>query len=102
MPAKREAPMSAASPIRALYASMPDSLARARRKFGRPLTLSEKILVAHCWDFDSQVWERGEGHSPSARRSRGDAGRDGADGAAAVHAAGRKPSRCRPRSTAIT
>jgi aconitate hydratase len=52
--------MSAASPIRALYASMPDSLARARRKFGRPLTLSEKILVAHCWDFDSQVWERGK------------------------------------------
>jgi aconitate hydratase len=39
---------------------MPDSLARARRKFGRPLTLSEKILVAHCWDFDSQVWERGK------------------------------------------
>ena len=52
--------MSAASPLRALYASMPDSLARARRKFGRPLTLSEKILVAHCWDFDSQVWERGK------------------------------------------
>jgi aconitate hydratase len=52
--------MSAASPIRALYASMPDSVARARRTFGRPLTLSEKILVAHCWDFDSQVWERGK------------------------------------------
>jgi aconitate hydratase len=52
--------MSAASPIRALYASMPDSLARARRSFGRPLTLSEKILVAHCWDFESQVWERGK------------------------------------------
>jgi len=39
---------------------MPDSLVRARRKFGRPLTLSEKILVAHCWDFDSQEWERGK------------------------------------------
>jgi len=52
--------MSAASPLRALYASMPDSLVRARRKFGRPLTLSEKILVAHCWDFDSQEWERGK------------------------------------------
>jgi aconitate hydratase A / 2-methylisocitrate dehydratase len=52
--------MSAASPLRALYASMPDSLARARRSFGRPLTLSEKILVSHCWDFDSQVWERGK------------------------------------------
>ena len=52
--------MSAASPIRALYASMPDSLARARRTFGRPLTLSEKILVAHASDFDSQTWERGK------------------------------------------
>src|SRR5262249_21715443 len=52
--------MSAASSIRALYASMPESLARARRKFGRPLTLSEKILASHCWDFDSQVWERGK------------------------------------------
>jgi aconitate hydratase len=39
---------------------MTDRLAQARRKFGRPLTLTEKILVAHCWDFDSQVWERGK------------------------------------------
>jgi len=46
--------------IRSLYASMPDRIAQARRKFGRPLTLTEKILVAHCWDFDSQVWERGK------------------------------------------
>src|SRR6185503_16523045 len=38
----------------------PDRIAQARRKFGRPLTLSEKILVAHCWDFESQVWERGK------------------------------------------
>jgi aconitate hydratase len=46
--------------VRSLYASMTDRLAQARRKFGRPLTLTEKILVAHCWDFDSQVWERGK------------------------------------------
>ena len=26
--------------IRALYASMPDRIAQARRKFGRPLTLT--------------------------------------------------------------
>src|SRR5438445_10276462 len=53
--------MSAVQPqIRALYAAMPDRLARARRTFGRPLTLTEKILVAHCWDFDSQGWERGK------------------------------------------
>jgi aconitate hydratase len=39
---------------------MPDRLARARTAFGRPLTLSEKILVAHCDDFDTQKWERGK------------------------------------------
>ena len=46
--------------VRSLYASMPDRIAQARRKFGRPLTLTEKILVTHSWDFDSQVWERGK------------------------------------------
>jgi len=49
-----------AEPIRSLYAAMPDRLARARQKFGRPLTLAEKILVAHCHDFESQEWERGK------------------------------------------
>jgi aconitate hydratase len=39
---------------------MPDRLARARTAFGRPLTLSEKILVAHCDDFATQTWERGK------------------------------------------
>ena len=46
--------------IRSLYASMPERLARARTAFGRPLTLSEKILVAHCHDFGTQTWERGK------------------------------------------
>jgi aconitate hydratase len=46
--------------VRALYASMPGRLSRARRDFGRPLTLAEKILVTHCIDFDHQVWERGK------------------------------------------
>ncbi|MBI4592595.1 MAG: aconitate hydratase, partial [Candidatus Rokubacteria bacterium] len=45
--------------IRSLYAAMPDRLARARRAFGRPLTLAEKILVAHCHDFATQAWARG-------------------------------------------
>ncbi|HEV8641820.1 MAG TPA: aconitate hydratase [Methylomirabilota bacterium] len=49
-----------AEQIRSLYAAMPDLLARARRKFGRPLTLTEKILIIHCWDFDVQQWERGK------------------------------------------
>ena len=46
--------------IRALYASMPERLARARRDWNRPLTLSEKILVAHVHDWDAQTWERGK------------------------------------------
>src|SRR5256886_15513799 len=46
--------------IRSLCASMPDRLVRARKKFGRPLTLSEKILVAHCHDFETQEWQRGK------------------------------------------
>ena len=49
MPANREAPMSAQ--IRSLYASMPDRLTRARKSFGRPLTLTEKIFVAHADDL---------------------------------------------------
>ncbi len=49
-----------AQQMKALYASMPDRIAQARRTFGRPLTLAEKILVAHCWDFDRQTWERGK------------------------------------------
>src|SRR5881296_3802920 len=49
-----------AQQMRALYASMPDRIAQARRTFGRPLTLTEKILVAHCWDFDRQTWARGK------------------------------------------
>src|SRR5919106_4398874 len=55
-----EALMSAVEQVQSLYASMPGTLANARRKFGRPLTLSEKILVAHCHDFEAQEWERGK------------------------------------------
>ncbi|MGH7167432.1 MAG: aconitate hydratase [Nitrospiraceae bacterium] len=43
-----------------LYASMPEKLAKARKAFGRPLTLTEKILVSHADNFDTQVWERGK------------------------------------------
>jgi aconitate hydratase len=46
--------------IRALYASMPEQLARARREWKRPLTLSEKVLVSHVHDWSSQKWERGK------------------------------------------
>jgi aconitate hydratase len=46
--------------IKKLYASIPDKLAKARKKFGRPLTLTEKILVSHADDLETQVWERGK------------------------------------------
>ncbi len=46
--------------IRALYASMPERLTRARREWNRPLTLSEKILVGHVHDWSAQTWERGK------------------------------------------
>ncbi|HTL62380.1 MAG TPA: aconitate hydratase [Nitrospira sp.] len=43
-----------------LYAKMPDTCAKARAKFGRALTLTEKILVSHADNFDTQTWERGK------------------------------------------
>src|SRR3990172_2054822 len=46
--------------IKKLYTSMPDRLAKARKKFSRPLTLTEKILATHAVDFDNQIWERGK------------------------------------------
>ena len=46
--------------VRSLYTSMERRLAHARKAFGRPLTLSEKILVSHCWDFERQTWDRGK------------------------------------------
>jgi aconitate hydratase A / 2-methylisocitrate dehydratase len=46
--------------VRTLYASLPERLERARRVFGRPLTLAEKILVSHAIDVEHQAWERGK------------------------------------------
>src|SRR5499426_632580 len=46
--------------IKRLYESMPAKLTAARRRFGRPLTLSEKILVTHADNFDKQEWSRGK------------------------------------------
>jgi aconitate hydratase A / 2-methylisocitrate dehydratase len=50
----------AAEQIKRLYESMPARLERARRRFGRALTLAEKILVSHADDFDKQEWSRGK------------------------------------------
>ena len=46
--------------VKKLYASMPAVIEKARKKFGRPLTLAEKILVSHADNFDTQEWERGK------------------------------------------
>jgi aconitate hydratase len=46
--------------IKRLYESMPGTLDKARRRFGRALTLTEKILVAHADSFDTQEWSRGK------------------------------------------
>ena len=43
-----------------LYAKMPDACAKAKAKFGRALTLTEKILVSHADNFETQTWERGK------------------------------------------
>jgi aconitate hydratase len=46
--------------IKRLYESLPGRLERARKRFGRGLTLAEKILVAHADDFEAQEWHRGK------------------------------------------
>jgi aconitate hydratase len=38
---------------------MAAKLEPARKRFGRPLTLAEKILVSHADNFDAQEWSRG-------------------------------------------
>ena len=43
-----------------LYGSMPDEAGQGSRKFGRALTLTEKILVSHADNFETQTWERGK------------------------------------------
>src|SRR6266851_1875558 len=53
-------PTMAVDQIKRLYESMPGKLDEARRRFGRGLTLAEKILVAHADDFAKQEWSRGK------------------------------------------
>jgi len=45
--------------VRSLYETLAARAAWARRTFGRPLTLAEKILAGHCWDPERQTWDRG-------------------------------------------
>ncbi|MGH7260324.1 MAG: aconitate hydratase, partial [Nitrospiraceae bacterium] len=46
--------------VKKLYAKMPAITEKARKKFGHALTLTEKILVSHADNFDTQTWERGK------------------------------------------
>lgn len=43
-----------------LYDHLKKVCTKARARFGRPITLAEKILAAHAVDFDAQQWERGK------------------------------------------
>ncbi len=52
-------PADALSLIRAYYEALPQRLAAARNKAGRPLTLAEKILFAHWEDRGQGLPERG-------------------------------------------
>ncbi len=47
--------------IRRVYQGLPEKVAAGRRLYKRPLTLSEKILVAHAWDaLPKTPYRRGE------------------------------------------
>ncbi len=44
--------VAAADLARRVYATLAEKHAKGRKLFGRPLTLAEKVLVAHLWDLD--------------------------------------------------
>ena len=96
-------PTTPAALVEAAYAQFPERVAIARERLGRPLTFAEKVLVAHADDpADGRARTRRRLRRLPARPRR-DAGRDRADGAAAVHArADCRRSRCRRPCTATT
>ena len=61
--------VSAGTPIElvtGVYARLADSVALGRRRLGRPLTLTEKILVNHLSDPANQDMERGRSYADFA------------------------------------
>ncbi|MCC6981122.1 MAG: aconitate hydratase [Candidatus Melainabacteria bacterium] len=54
-----------AKDVKKLYESLPEKLAEARKRFGRGLTLAEKILTAHLdhWDAAEKHPKRGESYA---------------------------------------
>src|SRR5258706_7366341 len=49
--------------VEQVYASLPDRVAIGRRRLGRPLTLTEKILINHLDDPEKQEMERGRSYA---------------------------------------
>ena len=49
--------------IEALYEQIPDRVSYARKKIGRPLTLSEKVLYSHLYNNkDLHNYVRGDSY----------------------------------------
>ena len=58
--------VSATTPIElveGVYATLPERAAIGRERLGRPLTLTEKVLVNHLRDPEAQELERGESYA---------------------------------------
>jgi aconitate hydratase len=58
--------VSASTPVelvQRVYGSLPDRVATGRRRLGRPLTLTEKILVNHLVDPEGQDMSRGASYA---------------------------------------
>jgi aconitate hydratase len=58
--------MSASTPIElveAVYAKLPENVQLGRERLGRPLTLSEKVLINHLVDVRGQQMERGASYA---------------------------------------
>jgi aconitate hydratase len=59
-------PVTASTPIdlvRGVYDRLPESVRIGRERLGRPLTLTEKILINHLRDRDGQEMERGRSYA---------------------------------------
>ena len=58
--------VSATTPIElveSVYAKLPDNAKLGRERLGRPLTLSEKVLINHLVDPQAQEMERGASYA---------------------------------------
>src|SRR5262245_55488467 len=49
--------------VQQVYATLPDRVATAERRLGRPLALAEKILANHLVDVEGQALERGRSYA---------------------------------------